>query len=113
MGLRAVWSLRYIDSPVLRDRDADGNAATGDLGAAASGMEQRVYYLTDGNFNVTALADPNGAVLERYAYDAYGNVRMFDGYWTPLQQQQVSAYDNELLYCGLSGGAHNQPAMGA
>jgi RHS repeat-associated protein len=84
-----VWSLRYIDSPVLRDYDADGNAGTGGLGAAASGLEQRVYYLTDGNFNVTALADPNGAVLERYAYDAYGQPRVYG-----------SSYGNAILFCG-------------
>jgi len=92
-----IWSLRYIDSPVLRDRDADGNAATGDLGAAASGMEQRVYYLTDGNFNVTALAGTDGAVLERYAYDAYGQPRVYDPNWAA---RQSSSYANAILFCG-------------
>jgi len=92
-----VWSLRYIDSPVLRDRDADGNAATGGLGAAASGMEQRVYYLTDGNFNVTALAGTDGAILERYAYDAYGQARVFDPNWAA---RQSSSYANAILFCG-------------
>ena len=81
--------MRYIDSPVLRDRDADGNAATGDLGAAASGMEQRVYYLTDGNFNVTALAGTDGAILERYAYDAYGNPRFYAADWSARSQSST------------------------
>ena len=93
-----VWSLRYIDSPVLRDYDADGNAGTGDLGAAGSGLEQRVYYLTDGNFNVTALADPNGAVLERYAYDAYGQPRVYDPNGSP--RAYGSSYGNAILFCG-------------
>jgi hypothetical protein len=33
-----------------------------------------VYYLTDGQHNVTALADANSTVLERYVYDTYGSV---------------------------------------
>ena len=89
---------------MLRDRDADGNAATGGLGAAASGMEQRVYYLTDGNFNplgipsnVTALAGTDGAILERYAYGAYGQARIFDGSWSA---RQSSSYVNAILFCG-------------
>jgi len=105
MGFRAIWSLRYIDSPVLRDRDADGNAATGDLGAAASGMEQRVYYLTDGNFNpngapsgVTTLAGTDGAILERYAYDAYGQPRVYDPNWA--SREYGSSYANAILFCG-------------
>ena len=30
-----VWGLRYVHSPVLRDRDADGNPATGSYGKAS------------------------------------------------------------------------------
>ena len=39
-----VWSPRYIDSPILRDRDS---AAGGDLGKTGSGLDERLYYLTD------------------------------------------------------------------
>jgi RHS repeat-associated protein len=92
-----VWSLRYIDAPVLRDRDADANAGTGDLGKSASGLEQRVYYLTDGNFNVTALAGTDGSVLERYAYDAYGQPRFYAADWSTRSQ---SSYANAILFCG-------------
>jgi hypothetical protein len=35
-----VWGLRYIDDLALRDRDADGSAATGDLGISGSGLEE-------------------------------------------------------------------------
>ena len=42
-----VWSARYIDSPVLRDRDADSDTETGDLGKSGSGLEERLYYQTD------------------------------------------------------------------
>ena len=48
-----VWSLRYIDSPILRDRDVV--AETGDLGKSGSGLDERMYYMTDANMNVTGL----------------------------------------------------------
>jgi RHS repeat-associated protein len=63
-----------------------------------SGLEQRVYYLTDGNFNVTALAGTDGAVLERYAYDAYGQPRVYDPDWSP--RIYGSSYANAILFCG-------------
>jgi len=85
-----VWSVRYIDAPVLRDRDADADDETGDLGASGSGLEERLYYMTDANMNVTALIQGTpgdgdlGKVVEppsplgfgvpgRYVYDPYGN----------------------------------------
>ncbi len=40
-----------------------------------SGWRRRLWSV--GDFNVTALADPNGAVIERYAYDAYGKPQFF------------------------------------
>jgi RHS repeat-associated protein len=96
--------LRYIDSPVLPDYDPDANAGTGGLGKAASGLEQRVYYLTDGNFNpggalsgVTGLAGTDGSVLERYAYDAYGQPRFYAADWSTRSQ---SSYANAILFCG-------------
>jgi YD repeat-containing protein len=55
-----VWSPRYIDAPILRDRNADPNASTGDLGKAGSGLDERLYYLTDAQMNVTCLVDTAG-----------------------------------------------------
>jgi hypothetical protein len=76
-----VWSLRYIDSPVLRDRNADANNSTGILGKASSGLEERLYYQTDASMNVTALVNPSGTVVERYTYSPYGNVTRYSGAW--------------------------------
>jgi len=97
-----VWSARYIDAPVLRDRDVD---AGGDLGKNGSGLDERLYYLTDVNMNVTALVNTSGAVVERYAYDPYGRVTILDG-TTDSQTEwaedddQASDVDNAILYCG-------------
>ena len=58
-----VWGLRYIDDLVLRDRDTTGNAT----------FDERLYTMQDANWNVTALTDTAGDVLQRFAYQPYGD----------------------------------------
>ena len=89
-----VWSLRYIDAPILRDENgnADGDC-TDDPG------DERLYYTTDANtclpkpacrtgrpwrrqMNVTALTNTGGDAQERYVYDPYGNVAVLDADWS-------------------------------
>jgi len=90
-----VWSRRYIDAPVLRDRDVE---AGGDLGKSGSGLDQRLYYTTDANMNVTALVEDDGDIAERYVYDPYGRVTVYSDDWSDTRS--TSAYDNAILYCG-------------
>ena len=90
-----VWSARYVDAPVLRDRD------TGTDGT----LDETLYYTTDGNSNITALVGTDGAVVERYVYDSYGKVTFLTGAWVKTQIGQetagtLSAYATEVLYCG-------------
>ncbi|MBO0699374.1 MAG: hypothetical protein J2P46_13340, partial [Zavarzinella sp.] len=66
-----VWSPVYVDALVLRDRDTDGN----------NSLDERLYAIQDANWNVTALLDPSGNVVERYAYDPYGTQTVTDGSW--------------------------------
>ena len=94
-----VWSLRYIDGPILRDRDADEDSQTGDLGKTDSGLEERLYYTTDANMNVTALVNTSGVVQERYVYDAYGKATIYDDDWSDTVTWAASK-KNEILYCG-------------
>ena len=35
-------------------------------------LDERLYALQDGNWNVTSVTDGNGDVQERYAFTAYG-----------------------------------------
>ena len=94
-----VWSARYIDAPILRDENTDGDEDCID------GSDERLYYLTDANFNVTCLIDDGGDAVERYVYDAYGTVTILDGStggqtdWA-TDADQVSDVDNSILYCG-------------
>lgn len=110
-----AWDARYVDAPICRFR------------TPAGGTTEILYYTTDANNNVTGLVDgtPNnldgtagsataGQVVERYVYDAYGNVTFLKGNaagsgdWTPQHvagqdantDGTLSAYDNEVLYCG-------------
>ena len=82
-----VWGAQYIDAPVVRFQDTNTDGT----------LENTLYYMYDGNFNVTALIGMNGTVAERYVYDPYGKVSFLDGSWGALS---ASAYDNEILYCG-------------
>jgi RHS repeat-associated protein len=79
-----VWGLRYTDDLVLRDRDVDHDAS----------MDERLYVLSD-YFNPTAIADEDGVVLERYAYDAFGLSRVMDPDFDP---RSSSDFDWETRY---------------
>src|SRR5262249_753565 len=84
-----VWGLRYIDDCVLRDRDTDANGT----------LDERLYALQDGNWNVIALTDTGGDVQERYAYQAYGTPKFL----TPaFANRASSSYGWETLFCGYS-----------
>lgn len=60
-------------------------AAGGDLGKAGLGLDERLYYLQDANFNTTALVQGTpehadlGKTVERYLYDPYGRVTVLHG----------------------------------
>ncbi len=96
-GCQYVWDSRYIDSLISREEDTNGDGDCLD-----SSGSRRLIYLQDANYNVTSLVTMvNGSyqVDERYLYDAYGQVTVLDGNWTP-RVGNTSAYDNEILYCG-------------
>ncbi|QDT44041.1 hypothetical protein Pan241w_41460 [Gimesia alba] len=82
-----VWGMRYIDDLFLRDRDTTGNGT----------LDERLYALQDGNWNVTAICDENGDVQERYAYDSYGSPTFL----TPsFGSRSSSSFNWETFYAG-------------
>ncbi len=84
-----VWGQRYVDDPILRDRDtSDPTDGT---------LDERLYALQDPNWNVVALADTNGDVQERYAYGAYGGPTILTPSFTTRAN---STYGWETLYAG-------------
>jgi RHS repeat-associated protein len=77
--------------------DGDGDPDDGDLGKTDSGLDERLYYCTDAGCNVTALVTAAGTVVERYAYDPYGQPIFHDGSWG---SRSTSSYGNAILYAG-------------
>ncbi|VTU01332.1 rhs repeat-associated core domain-containing protein : YD repeat protein OS=Isosphaera pallida (strain ATCC 43644 / DSM 9630 / IS1B) GN=Isop_2419 PE=4 SV=1 [Gemmataceae bacterium] len=65
---RYVWSPVYVDALVLRDRDTDANGT----------LDERLWVAQDANWNVMALIDGTGTVVERYAYDPFGVQTVYD-----------------------------------
>ncbi len=84
-----LWSPRYIDAPILRDENTDTDGLCDD---------GRLYYLADANMNITGLVDVNGDALERYIYDPYGRLTIYNADWS--SSRLSSLYSNPVLYTG-------------
>jgi len=85
-----IWSPLYVDQMIARFRDADDDGS----------FDELLYALHDANYNVTALANYDGAtIVERYEYDPYGTVTYLneDG---SAKTTQASAYDWVYLHQG-------------
>jgi RHS repeat-associated protein len=73
-----VWSPVYVDALVLRDRDTGGGT-----------LSERLWVQQDADWNVTALVNGSGSVVERYVYDPYGTSSVLSASWATLSS---SAY---------------------
>ena len=85
-----VWLPRYIDAPVVRFHDGNGD---GDLLDAGDNTH---YYTGDANFNVTTTIDADGSVVERNVLDAYGKATVYDSAWA----NPAAPTTDGPLYCG-------------
>jgi RHS repeat-associated protein len=102
--VRYYWSTLYVDALIARDRNADGNATTGNRG-----LEQRVYALQDANWNTTAILVASGvpgfttpgAVITRFAYTPYGEVELLTASWTAPAPGSTPATPWSHLFQGL------------
>jgi RHS repeat-associated protein len=88
-----VWDIRYVHAAVLRDEDTDSGGDCTDEGS------ERLYYTQDANFNVTALVETDGDVIERYVYDPYGKRTIYDDDWSD-EITWANSKKNEILYTG-------------
>ena len=87
-----IWSPRYIDSLILRDTYSSGEIQ----------LAERVFYLSDANYNVTGLVKYDSdagkwKVAERYTYTPYGVVTYRNTDWSTATS---SANSNTTLYTG-------------
>ena len=86
-----VWSARYVDSPIVRFHDDNGD---GDLFDAGDNTH---YYTTDANHNVTAVIDAaTGNVATYYTYTPYGQATAYDPNWS----NPATPTEDGPLYCG-------------
>jgi RHS repeat-associated protein len=90
MRCQYVWDIRYIDAPVVRFRDTNGDGTADDT----------LYYCTDANMNATALVDASDAtVAERYVYDPYGLATIRSPDFSSAVSW-ASSKQNEIRYAG-------------
>jgi RHS repeat-associated protein len=85
---RYVWSPVYVDAMILRDRDTDANGT----------LDERLWVTQDANFNVTALVNGSGTVVERYGYDPFGAATVYDASYAV--RSGGSSYDWQYLHQG-------------
>jgi RHS repeat-associated protein len=69
--IQYVWSPGYVDAMVLRDRSTMNNGT----------LDERLWVQQDANWNVTALLNGSGSVVERYDYDPFGKQTVLDASW--------------------------------
>ena len=85
-----LWGPTYVDHLILRRRDTS-NPPNGDL-------NETVYALQDALWNVTALVDTTGSVIERYEYSVYGSSTVLSN---DFGSRSSSAYDWTWRFSGL------------
>ncbi len=61
-------------------------------------LNERLWVVQDANFNVTAVVDDSGEVVERYIYDPFGQATVLDAEWNV--RSGGSAYDWLYLHQG-------------
>jgi RHS repeat-associated protein len=72
--IQYVWSPLYVDALVLRDRSTQNNGT----------LDERLWLQQDANFNVTALLNGSGTVVERYIDDPYGKPTYLSAAWATI-----------------------------
>ncbi|MFL5330238.1 MAG: RHS repeat-associated core domain-containing protein [Gemmataceae bacterium] len=85
-----VWSPVYVDALVARlDYGGISESSSMMVGrdtftstSSSWGVVQVLYALQDANFNVTALVDGSGDVVERFVYDPYGRFDVLANDWS-------------------------------
>jgi len=85
---RKVYSPIYTNAVLVRDMDTDSNGS----------LDQRVYFTSDANFNVTSVISASGTVLQHQMYTAYGEIAWLNASWSSIGND---AYAVENLFQGM------------
>jgi RHS repeat-associated protein len=84
-----LYSPRYIDAVIFRAENTDTDGLADD---------NTLFYLTDANYNITAVVNTSGAVVERYSYNAYGKRTIYNADWSTIRT--VSAEGIVISFTG-------------
>lgn len=84
-----VYGSDYVDEFVLQSYRDTG------------GVQQPLYMLQDGNYNVMGLADASGNVVEQYVWSAYGEVLNVETLASPPSGAPTHWPDNRVGHQGL------------
>ncbi|HET6455025.1 MAG TPA: RHS repeat-associated core domain-containing protein, partial [Armatimonadota bacterium] len=86
-----VYGGLYIDEPLIFDKDTDNDGDCTDAGGSS-----RFFYCQQANFNVVALAESDGDVVEKIKYDPYGEYGfILDGSTGNMLLFQGQRWDND------------------
>ncbi len=80
-----VWGMQYVDGLVCRDRSVEGT------------LDERLYGCQDANWNMTAVVDNSGEVVERFEYDPYGTTTFLDATFVARSGSSITW---EITYAG-------------
>ena len=91
-----VYSPRYVNTPIL---DTQTTATYSAESSSWSSSASTYYFLTDANYNVTALLNSSGAVIERYVYSAYGTAAVYSPDYSATYS--ASTVGNTIMFAGM------------
>ncbi|HWE95534.1 MAG TPA: RHS repeat-associated core domain-containing protein, partial [Tepidisphaeraceae bacterium] len=90
-----VWGQGYVDDLVLRDHTPAGSGTT------------RLYAQQDANYNVTALVNTSGTVVQRFDYDPYGTATVLTAGWATTTDAYAWKYRFQGLAYDSNSGLYN------
>ncbi|UCF43965.1 MAG: RHS repeat protein [Planctomycetota bacterium] len=103
-GSPQITRFFYDEWQVIKEQDGDGNTLAtyvyGNYIDEVVNMQRDsndYYYHTDDLFDVMAVTDACGLVVERYEYQDYGEPNLFDGSGAPISS---TAIGNSYLFTG-------------
>ena len=91
-----VWGIGYVNDLVLRD----DNSSSGSYGKSSSGLGRRLFVQQDADWNVTALVNTSGTVVERFIQTPYGVFTVLTAAW-------ASTTDSYSWVYGFQGGRYD------
>ncbi len=77
--------------------------------AAFAPASLRLYAQQDANYNVTAMVDSNGNVVQRYLFDSYGNMSVLSAAWTPQSDLFNTQVGFQGMWLDAASGLYHTP----